>query len=266
MNHTVSANWLNKRLKDKNIKILDASIKKENIVIPGSKNMDLFQCFSSQTSKLPNTLPSAQQFEKECQKLGVDSDSIVIIYDTKGVYSSPRAWWLFKIMGHKNVAVLDGGLPEWRRLNLPLENNNNDLQQKGSFKSQFKPQYLISYQEIVDNCKIPVFTIADARAAGRFMGTEKEPRPHINSGKIPHSINIPFEEVLENGKFKSQKELRNIFNKKNSKNNKLVFSCGSGLTACIILLANNIIGENNLFLFDGSWTEWAESQKLFVQE
>ncbi len=269
----VSAEWLNNNQSNKNLIILDASPKKTisgkvstvaDLCIPNARIFDIKGTFSNQESNFPNTVPSAAQFEKACQSLGIYKDSKIVVYDNLGIYTSPRAWWLFKTMGHENISVLDGGLPEWVKAGFETVKKSTVIQEfpKGNFKSKINEEFVIEYETVIENTVSNNFKIVDARSTGRFSGTADEPRKHLKSGSIPNSINIPSSSLLENGKFKSIEDLREIFTKKTTKKDKLVFSCGSGITACIVMLASEIAFKKSRYLYDGSWTEYAELQNL----
>ena len=271
MEEIVSVDWLAKNLEDEHLILLDASFsgpkgnktsKLNNLTIPGARFFNLKEKFSDKSSSFPNTMPSSKQFEQECQKLGVNQNSMIVVFDNQGIYSSPRVWWMFKVMGHENVAVLNGGLPEWVNKNYNILEIDQRNYRKGNFKANFHKRFVKRYEDILNNIESNTFTIVDARSEGRFNGTEKEPRAHLKSGNIPNSVNIPFKEVLKNGKFKSSSELKQIFTSKDLISKDLIFSCGSGLTACIVLLASEIAFKKSRFIYDGSWTEWAEKQGL----
>ena len=272
----VSVEWLRNNLSNKNLIILDASPKKtvsgkvstvEDLGIPNARIFDIKGKFSNQESAFPNTVPSAFQFEQACQELGINNDSKIVVYDNLGIYTSPRVWWLFKTMGHEDICVLNGGLPEWVKAGIETVKKSDLVQifSKGNFKSKIKEAVIIEYRTVVENINSKNFQIIDARSKGRFNGTADEPRKHLKSGNIPHSINIPFQSLLENGKFKSIEELEKIFAQNASKKDRLVFSCGSGITACIVMLASEIAFKRSRYLYDGSWTEYAELQKLTKQ-
>lgn len=263
----VNSQWLFENLNHPDIIILDASqqsitSKKENqngnIRITGARYFDLKNNFSDKSAELPNTLPNKAQFELECQNLGINEDSLIVVYDNLGVYSGPRAWWMLKIMGHKNVAVLDGGLPGWIKNDYPTEKIQAQQYELGNFKAQLNSENVKDFIFIKTNLNNKNSLVIDARSAGRFNGTAPEPREGLRSGSIPNSLNIPFGDVLENGKFKPEEEIKAIFSKINPENKELVYSCGSGLTACIILLAGELILPNTTAIYDGSWTEWAQ--------
>ena len=230
--------------------------------IPGARYFDLKNNFSKTNSSFPNTLPNEAQFDAECQKLGIRQSSKIVVFDSLGVYSSPRVWWLFKAMGHENVSVLDGGLPAWIDRGYSIETRAPKHYTLGDFKAKLQTKFVKSYSDILDNLRTKTFTVVDARSEGRFNGSTEEPRKHLKSGHIPDSINIPYGDVLDNGKFKSAAALKTLFNKKYTNQKELVFSCGSGLTACIVMLANVIAFNKSKAIYDGSWTEWAEHQNL----
>ncbi|RXG31914.1 sulfurtransferase [Leeuwenhoekiella marinoflava] len=269
----VSAAWLHAHLDDENLIILDASLAQtatgksaagSSETIPNARYFDLKQVFSDASSAFPNTLPVPAVFEEEVRKLGIDADSMLVIFDAMGVYSSPRVWWLFQCMGHQNSAVLDGGLPEWKQQGFAVASEHIKHWEVGDFKAKYNPELLATYEEVLANTLDKSFTVVDARSAGRFNGTTPEPRKHLKSGSIPNSINIPYETVLVDGKFKSKEVLQELF-KQTTDTENLVFSCGSGLTACIVMLAAIRAGKSSKRVYDGSWTEWAELQNLTLK-
>lgn len=270
MENLVSAEWLYKNLANQNIVVLDASQKDnkaglkakfENLQIKKAHFFDLKK-FSDTTSDLPSMLPSASDFEKNCRKLGINKNSQIIVYDNLGIHTSPRVWWMFKAMGHENVAVLDGGLDAWIEKGYQTESTIilNEIAE-GNFEANFQIQFVRNIENIQKNIETQNEYILDARSEGRFNGTEDEPRKGLKSGNIPNSFNLPFEKVLREGKFKSKEELKTIFDELNLHEKPLIFSCGSGITACIILLAAELVLLNQKkSVYDGSWTEW--SQKM----
>lgn len=265
-NTIVSCQWLFDHLNSKDIVILDASPKsnKSNIqsnngavYIPNARYFDLAKDFSDVDAEFPNNFPSEAEFNKNCQSLGINNDSIIVVYDNLGIYSSPRVWWMFQTMGHDNVFVLDGGLPEWLKNEFPVSNSMNDTYSKGNFNGYKRNTSIKDFHFMKTYALICTVQVIDARSKGRFDGNAPEPREGINSGSIPYSINIPFQEVLNNGTLKSKGELEEIFSIVLENKRPKVFTCGSGLTACIILLAAQHIGIQELNVYDGSWTEWA---------
>ena len=273
----VSISWLKNNLEHPNLIILDTTIKKvtsddktavTNKIIPGARFFDIKGMFSDKETNIPNMLPSPEVFEQGCRRLGIQQDSQIVVYDQLGIYSGPRVWWMFKAMGFHNVAVVDGGLPAWIDANYPLEDLNSyaDIPyEKGNFKAAFKPNSVVSQEDVYAIMHNPDVLILDARSYGRFIGTEPEPRNDLKSGHIPGSISLPYTEVLADGKMKSVEELKIIFTALDLGNKKLIFSCGSGITACIILLAAEIAGYSNLSVYDGSWSEWGLIEGLPIE-
>lgn len=256
----VSSEWLYNNLESEDLIILDASQKEgdENIKIKGARIFDIKNDFSDKESVFPNTLPFPKDFESACRKLGINNRSKIVVYDNKGIYSSPRVWWMFKTMGHDNIAVLDGGLPDWNNNGYPTESRVQGEFEKGDFEEDFQSDYIKDFDFVLYNSKDPKALVIDARSAGRFNGTSPEPREGLSSGSIPESINLPYTEVLESGKYKPKTELAAIFNDLQLGESELVFSCGSGITACIIMLAAEMVIPNEKSVYDGSWTEWAQ--------
>ncbi|SEK75408.1 thiosulfate/3-mercaptopyruvate sulfurtransferase [Aquimarina amphilecti] len=264
----VSVDWLSKNLEHPDLIILDASIKKvtsskeivnQDLQIPGARFFDIKKSFSDQDSLLPNMLPSKDIFEKNCRELGVNVDSKIVIYDTIGIYSSPRAWWMFTVMGHTAVAVLDGGYPEWMKNKLPTENKETTgIYPLGNIKINDRSKCTVDAQNILFEMNNTNSIILDARSYGRYKGIDPEPRTDLTGGHIPNSLSLPYTRVLHNTKMLSTEKLIAIFLDFDIENKKLIFSCGSGITACIILLAAKLAGYTNLFIYDGSWSEWGQ--------
>ena len=267
----VSSAWLLKHLDHKDFIILDATIPK---ITSGSfdidskeqiKNaifFDIKQKFSDKNATLPNTVLSGHEFQKNAQELGVNKDSCIIVYDDLGIYSSPRVWWMFQLMGFTNIAVLNGGFPNWKANNFPIETPKTHKRKQGKFTVNYKSSKIKFKEDLLLNLSIEKFLVIDARSNGRFLGIEPEPRKEVESGHIPNSKNLPFTEVLINDLFKEHSELKTIFNKINPNNKDIVFSCGSGITASILGLAATVAGCKNYAVYDGSWTEWGLDKNL----
>jgi thiosulfate/3-mercaptopyruvate sulfurtransferase len=273
LNHNtiVSCDWLYANLNNEKLIVLDCSLRSNksgidpvinNVGIPKTTYFDLLNDFSDASSEWPNTFPSNYQFNKKCQELGINNDSIIVVYDTIGIYSSPRVWWMFQTMGHHNVFVLDGGLPAWTAREFAIPEFPNSSFRKGNFKGVKDVSRIKDFQFMKAYAPICTVQVLDARSKGRFDGLVPEPREGIKSGSIPYSVNIPFDDVLKDGYLKSKKELTEIFGVVSENKRPKVFTCGSGLTACILLLAAKHIGIQDLNIYDGSWTEWATKTQL----
>ncbi|WP_299433980.1 sulfurtransferase [uncultured Aquimarina sp.] len=264
----VSVNWLSEHLDHPDLVILDASIKKvtssedssnEDLKIPGARFFDIKKSFSDQDTDLPNMLPSPDNFEENCRKLGINANSKIIVYDTIGIYSSPRAWWMFTVMGYKDIAILDGGFPAWIDNESPTENKQITPEfQLGDFKINDHSKCTLDAKDILSETNSSKSIILDARSHGRYKALAPEPRSDLKGGHIPNSISLPYTKVLENGKMRSTNELIKLFADFDIENKKLIFSCGSGITACIILLAAKLSGYTDLWIYDGSWSEWGQ--------
>jgi thiosulfate/3-mercaptopyruvate sulfurtransferase len=271
----VSVEWLANHLDHPNLIILDATLNKAGGVVPAiDKNLrirnarffDIKKAFSDSNSEFPNTLPGPLQFERAARQLGINKDSLIVVYDAWGIYSSARAWWMFKIMGHDQVAVLNGGLPAWQEKGYPCTTENLSTAESGNFQATFRPEWVKHTKDIVDNLKSQDHLVIDARSKGRFEATSPEPRAGLRGGHIPGSKSLPYAEVLEHNKIKSVEDLKSIFNQLNLDNRSIICSCGSGITAAVIYLAAYIAGQQDLALYDGSWTEYAQQLNLPVEK
>jgi len=233
-------------------------------MIPGSFVVSIKKELAQPGASFPNTFPESGIFDSFCKSVGIHEDTEVVVYDNLGLYSSPRVWWIFKTMGFKSISVLNGGLTAWKKSGgetVPrrIVERPND----GSFRGKKELTSVKSYQDILQNIEHKEFHVIDARSAGRFDGSTPEPRPHLQSGSIQGSSSLPFKELITNGMMKSHDELKDAFKGFGDKG-ELTFSCGSGMTACIALLAADQVLDMPMSVYDGSWTEWAELQELFT--
>jgi len=267
MKNIISAEALKSILNDKDLVLLDATIPKvvkdnstvsEKRYIKGALFFDIKKTFSDLESSMPNTLPSPEKFELECRKLGIKNSSKIVVYDDLGIYSSPRVWWMFKTMGHSNIKVLDGGLPEWFKCNYETVSQASQSTTLGDFEAKFDKNAVVDFDFIQSNRKSETALVIDARSSDRFHSRVPEPRADLRSGNITGSISIPYTDLLKDGKFKSIDQLENIFSELKSETRPLVFSCGSGITACVVSLATEGILQNEKSVYDGSWTEYAQ--------
>lgn len=271
----VESDWLYDHIDHPNLILLDATIKKvtsskssqiSSGYIPKSIFFDLKNIFSDQESLLPNTVLSFSKFEDEAQNLGINNDSCIVVYDNLGIYSSPRVFWLFRLMGFLNVAVLNGGVKAWMENKFPLVTERKLLKNKGNFKVNYIQDYFSSMSDVRNAISQTDISIIDARAEDRFLGLVDEPREGLSSGHIPNSSNIHFEKVLKDNKLASKATLKNIFNEKGIPQKKAIFTCGSGITASILALAAEYIDINNYSVYDGSWTEWGSNLENSIEK
>ncbi len=262
----VSVKWLYNNINASNLVVLDGTINKvfdvSTIQIPKARFFDIKKKFSDVSNPFPNAFPSTEQFQDEARSLGINTDSAIVVYDDKGIYSSARVWWLFKAFGHNNIAVLNGGLPAWLSAGYQTEPNINTDNEAGDFVAKPQSGFMQFFDDVVKASQKKSHKIIDARSADRFNCIVEEPRAGLRSGTIPNSKNIPFGSLLnDKGLLKSEEELKQIFSEYMSKKDKVVFSCGSGITACILALGADISGYKNLSVYDGSWTEWGSLVK-----
>lgn len=261
----VSVQWLKENMNAENLVILDGTINKvfdlASEQILKARLFDIKKKFSDVTNPFPSAFPSLEQFEKEARILGIHKDSAIVAYDDKGIYSSARVWWLFKAFGFNNVAVLNGGLPAWKNANYATELMRHYTGGQGDFKANLQPNYMLFFKDIEKASKNETHTIIDARSAGRFRCEVPEPKEGLRMGTIPNSVNLPFTDLLENGILKSDNDLRLLFNEVAKQDDPIIFSCGSGLTACVLALGASLSGYNNIAVYDGSWTEYGSLTK-----
>lgn len=264
----VTTDWLADHLADENVRVLDGSwylpqagrdARGEYLAghIPGAIFCDL-EKLSDRKTTLPHMLPPAEEFAAEVGRLGVGSDTFVVVYDGSGLnMSAPRIWWMFRFFGHDRVAVLDGGLVKWRREGRAVE-TGEVAQTSGVFIPRRSLETIRTIQDVRDNLATRKEQVLDARSRGRFAGTEPEPRPGLRGGHIPGSHNLPFAELvnadgtmLEGDRLRARYEAAGI-----DLGKPIVTTCGSGTTACALLLGLHVLGAGSTALYDGSWSEW----------
>ncbi len=269
----VSTQWLEENLGREDLVVLDASLAKAGSkaplpaqkpnVIALSQRCDLDGGFCNPDSNVLRAFPTQEQFEREINRLGIRRDDTVVVYDARGIYSSPRAWWIFQSMGFGNTFILDGGLPKWLAEGRPTQEGYKATSPTSTFQlAAFEPGAVCDADHVLKNIDNEDVVVLDARSAQRYAGLAPEPRAGLRSGHIPRSINMPFGEVLDGFCFKPKDELKALFAALDVDDaSQLVFSCGSGVTACIILAAATMAGLSRITLYDGSWAEWGGDER-----
>ncbi len=216
---------------------------------------------SDTNSPYPHMMTNADYWANMLWSFGVQNDDHIIVYDNSDIYSSCRLWFALKYFGHKKVSVLDGGFKKWLSENRLTNNEIVKLDPLKKYKVYEKTELIKNKKQMDENIANPLFQTIDARSRDRFEGKVDEPRPGLKKGCIIGSKNIPFQECIDSksNTFKSKSELINIFNKKNIDTSKpIVFTCGSGMTACVLGMAYSLISDKNAVIYDGSWSEYGQ--------
>ncbi|PWQ97332.1 sulfurtransferase [Leucothrix arctica] len=230
--------------------------------IANAQHFDFHETVCDLGSEYPHTMPSPEVFTECVQALGINQDSHIVVYDGMGLFASPRVWWMFRAMGHVKVSVLNGGLPAWIKSGLPLNKSTPLPVKRGDFIAQPIESRFLSADSILTKLHDDDMVVLDARGQSRFVGSDPEPREGLRSGHIPNSKNLPFTDLIADGFLRSSEELHKSLSAVASKDQALVFSCGSGVTACHLALAADICGYTKLSVFDGSWSEWGARHEL----
>lgn len=272
----VAADWLAEHIDDPEIQIIDARMappgQEERDLnaeyqaghIPGAVFFDI-EALSDHTSPLPHMMPRAEAFAVVMRELGVSSDKHLVVYDEGNLFSAPRAWWMLRTFGVEKVSIVAGGLEGWRRDGLPLEQGLPELPE-GDFDGRVDPLAIKRLTDVLLVSHEGSAQIVDARPAGRFNGQVAEPRPGLRSGHIPGALNVPWTELVINGELKTTDELNEIFARQGVDFERpIIASCGSGVTAAVVVLALTTLGVNGVSLYDGSWSEWGARTDLPIE-
>jgi thiosulfate/3-mercaptopyruvate sulfurtransferase len=263
----VTADWLKSHLRAPDVRVLDCTSflpterrtgrqAYEAHHIPGSRFFDI-EDIADTDSPLPHMLPSPEKFASRVRKLGLGDGHRIICYDQNKFSASARVWWMFRTMGHEDVAVLDGGFDAWRAAGGEVEDLPPHYLADRHFTVRPRRDLVRDLEQMKAAFASKSAQVVDARSAARFRGEADEPRPGLRKGHMPGSISVPFTEVIANGFVKPEADLKAIFEKAGVDLAKpIINTCGSGVTAAILSLAQSIAGHDDAAIYDGSWSEW----------
>lgn len=267
MDSLVSTEWLANEMGASDLRIVDATrhlpgtgrdaaAEYEAGHIPGAVFMDLADLVDANAT-VDNTLPSAEKFASRMQSLGLGDGSRIVIYDDSAVKTSARAWFMLKMFGAHDVALLDGGTAKWKAEGRPLTQGKESLRHR-HFTAWSDDKNVRTKADMLSNLHSKAEQVVDARGAARFTGEEADPRPQIAKGHIPGSRNVPYSDLFNaDGTFKSKGDLNQVFTAAGVDLTKpVITTCGSGITASVVLFALDLLGKDDTALYDGSWSEW----------
>lgn len=234
--------------------------------IPGAVFFDINKVADPNNS-LPHMIPQKDLFSKMMQNLGLNNEDEIVIYDNSSFLSSARAWFLFRYFGHDKVSIMQGGLENWKNSGGNISEENVVIKKGNYTAKDEKKDLVVNLDQMIIATQNKEKIILDARSKQRFLGEAKEPRPNLPSGHIPNSKSLPSSILInKNGYLKSKDEIKKILDDINvNPNDKIIATCGSGVSACVISIALYCLGKKNVPIYDGSWTEWASSGQEVIK-
>ena len=270
----VSAEWLRDAFERPDVVVLDASWHMPATRRDGASEFELghipgaaffsIDGIADPDSTLPHMVPTAEAFAAAVGALGVGAGDHVVCYATEGIGTAPRAWWMFRLFGHERVSVLDGGLPAWTAAGGTLVKGPARPRPR-AFQATFNPARIRDLAAVRANLEAATELVVDARSAGRFAGTEAEPRPGLRGGHIPGSVNLPYQTLLDGPRMLPPEELRARLEAAGLAGDRPpVFTCGSGVSACTLALGLTLTGRDDWAVYDGSWSEWGGREDVPV--
>jgi thiosulfate/3-mercaptopyruvate sulfurtransferase len=277
MNPLVPISWLAGRVDDPRTVILDATLPPVGVTPPvdtyarylaghisGALFFDI-EALSDRSTSLPHMMPTPEAFSRDMSALGMDDRMAICIYEQEGVFSAPRAWWMLRTFGAHEIYILDGGLRAWNDAGLPTSSGPVH-RVPANFRATLDNEAIKDYPQM-QQLIAGRGQILDARSASRFTGAAPEPRPGISSGHMPGAANVPFTELVEDGRLKPVEQLQEVFKARGvDLKNPITTTCGSGVTAAVVALGLEIAGADRVSLYDGSWAEYAQRPEAVIEK
>ena len=273
----VNIDWLQQHLQHDQLIVFDASwhmpatgrdgfAEWRQERIPGARFFDFDGKIRDPQSTLPHMLPDEELFTRELRALGLNQDSSVVIYDSMGMFSSPRAWWMLRAMGCTRLALLDGGLPAWKAAGNAVDSGDAEaVYARGNYSARLDSAQVADAARVLAALDDDAVCVMDVRPRARFLGQAEEPRAGLRRGHMPGAVNLPFAELFEHGLLKPRAEIARMVEPLLGNSSSAICSCGSGVTACILAFALHLVGKDRVAVYDGSWSEWGLPGELPVR-